>query len=83
MWSVCRSGDGHWSSQAALIAPESFLLAIFVWHYGRTPIPILPPDFRSHAATHPRFFRHSFLAFFSGVVGLSALFTTSLTMPLF
>src|SRR5205823_15108231 len=55
--------------QAALVAAGIILLAVFVWHEGRTPHPILPLSFFRHAGYASSIYS-SFLAFFSGF-GLS------------
>ena len=68
---VCRSGEGKIGLiQAALIAAGIILLAVFVWHEGRTPHPILPLSFFRHAR-YAASTSSSFLAFFSGF-GLSS-----------
>ena len=71
MWAFVDLGERHIGlMQAALIAAGMVLLAVFVWHEGRTPHPILPLQF----FRHPGFtwsISGSFLAFFSGF-GLSS-----------
>ena len=71
MWAFVDLGEGQIGlMQAALIAAGIILLAIFVWHEGRTPHPILPLTFFHHAG-YASSIASSFLAFFSGF-GLSA-----------
>src|SRR5436190_18657094 len=71
MWAFVDLGEGQIGPmQAALIAAGIILLAIFVWHEGRTPHPILPLTFFHHAG-YASSISSSFLAFFSGF-GLSA-----------
>jgi predicted MFS family arabinose efflux permease len=71
MWAFVDLGEGHIGpTQAALIGGGIILLAIFVWHEGRTPHPILPMTFFHHAG-YASSISSSFLAFFSGF-GLSA-----------
>jgi EmrB/QacA subfamily drug resistance transporter len=71
MWAFVDLGEGHIGPmQAALIAAGIILLAVFVWHEGRTPHPILPLSFFHHAG-YTSSISSSFLAFFSGF-GLSA-----------
>src|SRR3982750_4411389 len=71
MWAFVDLGEGHIGlMQAALIAAGIILLAVFVWHEGRTPHPILPLSFFRHAG-YASSISSSFLAFFSGF-GLSS-----------
>ena len=71
MWAFVDLGEGQIGPmQAALVAAGIILLAIFVWHEGRTPHPILPLTFFHHAG-YASSISSSFLAFFSGF-GLSA-----------
>jgi EmrB/QacA subfamily drug resistance transporter len=71
MWAFVDLGERHIGPvQAALIAAGIILLAIFVWHEGRTPHPILPLSFFHHSG-YASSIASSFLAFFSGF-GLSA-----------
>ena len=71
MWAFVDLGEGQIGlMQAALIAAGIILLAIFVWHEGRTPHPILPLSFFHHAG-YASSISSSFLAFFSGF-GLSS-----------
>src|SRR3954463_630625 len=70
MWAFVDLGEGHIGPEAALIAAGIILLAIFVWHEGRTPHPILPLTFFHHAG-YTSSIASSFLAFFSGF-GLSS-----------
>ena len=71
MWAFVDLGEGQIGlMQAALIAAGIILLAVFVWHEGRTPHPILPLTFFHHAG-YASSISSSFLAFFSGF-GLSA-----------
>src|ERR1043165_6748207 len=71
MWAFVDLGEGKISlMQAALIAAGIILLAVFVWHEGRTPHPILPLNFFHHAG-YASSITSSFLAFFSGF-GLSS-----------
>jgi len=71
MWAFVDLGEGKIGLvQAALIATGIILLALFVWHEGRTPHPILPLQFFRHAG-YAASISSSFLAFFSGF-GLSS-----------
>jgi EmrB/QacA subfamily drug resistance transporter len=71
MWAFVDLGEGKIGLvQAALIAAGIILLAVFVWHEGRTPHPILPLNFFRHAG-YASSISSSFLAFFSGF-GLSS-----------
>jgi EmrB/QacA subfamily drug resistance transporter len=71
MWAFVDLGEGKIGlMQAALIAAGIVLLAVFVWHEGRTPHPILPLTFFRHAG-YASSISSSFLAFFSGF-GLSS-----------
>jgi len=71
MWAFVDLGEGKIGlMQAALIAAGIILLAVFVWHEGRTPHPILPLNFFRHAG-YASSISSSFLAFFSGF-GLSS-----------
>jgi MFS family permease len=71
MWAFVDLGEGKIGLiQAALIAAGIILLAVFVWHEGRTPHPILPLSFFHHAG-YAASTSSSFLAFFSGF-GLSS-----------
>ena len=71
MWAFVDLGEGKIGvTQAALIAAGIILLALFVWHEGRTPHPILPLSFFHHAG-YAASTSSSFLAFFSGF-GLSS-----------
>jgi len=71
MWAFVDLGEGKIGlMQAALVAAGIILLAIFVWHEGRTPHPILPLSFFRHAG-YASSISSSFLAFFSGF-GLSS-----------
>jgi len=71
MWAFVELGEGKIGAmQAALIAAGIILLAVFVWHEGRTPHPILPLTFFHHAG-YASSISSSFLAFFSGF-GLSS-----------
>ncbi|MFL6519713.1 MAG: MFS transporter [Chthoniobacterales bacterium] len=71
MWAFVDLGEGKIGpGQAALIAVGIILLAVFVWHEGRTPHPILPLNFFRHAG-YASSISSSFLAFFSGF-GLSS-----------
>ena len=71
MWAFVDLGEGHIGlMQAALIGAGIILLAVFVWHEGRTPHPILPLSFFHHAG-YASSISSSFLAFFSGF-GLSS-----------
>ena len=71
MWAFVDLGEGKIGLiQAALIAAGIILLAIFVWHEGRTPHPILPLTFFHHTG-YASSISSSFLAFFSGF-GLSS-----------
>jgi EmrB/QacA subfamily drug resistance transporter len=71
MWAFVDLGEGKIGlMQAALIAAGIILLAVFVWHEGRTPHPILPLNFFRHAG-YTWSISASFLAFFSGF-GLSS-----------
>jgi MFS family permease len=71
MWAFVDLGEKHVGlTQAALIAAGIILLAIFVWHEGRTPHPILPLTFFHHKGFASST-SSSFLAFFSGF-GLSS-----------
>ena len=66
MWAFVDLGEGKIGvMQAALIGAGIILLAIFVWHEGRTPHPILPLSFFRHAG-YASSISSSFLAFFSG-----------------
>ena len=50
MWAFVDLGEGQIGlMQAALVGAGIVLLAIFVWHEGRTPHPILPLGFFHHA----------------------------------
>src|SRR5690349_16592112 len=71
MWAFVDLGEGQIGlMQAALVGAGIILLAIFVWHEGRTPHPILPLSFFRHAG-YASSISSSFLAFFSGF-GLSS-----------
>jgi MFS family permease len=71
MWAFVDLGEGKIGLiQAALIAAGIILLAVFVWHEGRTPNPILPLSFFRHSG-YAASTSSSFLAFFSGF-GLSS-----------
>lgn len=71
MWAFVDLGQGKIGLvQAALVAAGIILLAIFVWHEGRTPHPILPLSF-FHNRGYASSISSSFLAFFSGF-GLSS-----------
>jgi EmrB/QacA subfamily drug resistance transporter len=71
MWAFVDLGEEKIGvMQAALVAAGIILLAIFVWHEGRTPHPILPLSFFRHAG-YASSISSSFLAFFSGF-GLSS-----------
>src|SRR3954467_11328301 len=71
MWAFVDLGEGKVGlTQAALIGAGIILLALFVWHEGRTPHPILPLTFFHHAG-YASSICSSFLAFFSGF-GLSS-----------
>jgi EmrB/QacA subfamily drug resistance transporter len=71
MWAFVDLGEGQVGlMQAGLVAAGIILLAIFVWHEGRTPHPILPWTFFRHAG-YASSISSSFLAFFSGF-GLSS-----------
>jgi EmrB/QacA subfamily drug resistance transporter len=71
MWAFVDLGEGKIGlMQAVLIAAGIILLALFVWHEGRTPHPILPLNFFHHAG-YASSISSSFLAFFSGF-GVSA-----------
>lgn len=71
MWAFVDLGEGKIGlMQAALVAAGIILLAVFVWHEGRTPHPILPSSFFRHAG-YASSISSSFLAFFSGF-GLSS-----------
>ena len=71
MWAFVDLGEGQIGPmQAVLIAAGIILLAVFVWHEGRTPQPILPLSFFHHAG-YASSISSSFLAFFSGF-GLSS-----------
>ena len=71
MWAFVDLGEGHIGlMQAALIGAGIILLAIFVWHEGRTSHPILPLNFFRHAG-YASSICSSFVAFFSGF-GLSS-----------
>ena len=71
MWAFVDLGENKIGlMQAALIAAGILLLAVFVWHEGRTPHPILPLSFFRHAG-YASSISSSFLAFFSGF-GLSS-----------
>ena len=71
MWAFVDLGEGQIGlMQAALVGAGIILLAIFVWHEGQTPHPILPLTFFHHAG-YASSISSSFLAFFSGF-GLSA-----------
>ena len=71
MWAFVDLGEGKIGLiQAALIAAGIILLAVFVWHEGRTPHPILPLTFFHHTG-YASSISSSFLAFFSGF-GLSS-----------
>jgi EmrB/QacA subfamily drug resistance transporter len=71
MWAFVDLGERHIGPmQAALVAGGIILLAVFVWHEGRTPHPILPLNFFHHAG-YASSISSSFLAFFSGF-GLSS-----------
>ncbi len=66
MWAFVDLGEGKIGPmQAALIGAGIILLAIFVWHEGWTPHPILPLSFFHHAG-YAASISSSFLAFFSG-----------------
>ena len=66
MWAFVDLGERHIGlTQAALVAAGIILLAIFVWHEGRTPHPILPLSFFHHTG-YASSISSSFLAFFSG-----------------
>ena len=68
-WKKGRNGEIG-LMQAALVGAGIILLAIFVWHEGRTPHPILPLSFFHHTG-YASSISSSFLAFFSGF-GLSS-----------
>jgi EmrB/QacA subfamily drug resistance transporter len=71
MWAFVDLGEEKIGlTQAALIAGGIILLAVFVWHEGRTPHPILPLSFFHHTG-YASSIASSFLAFFSGF-GLSS-----------
>lgn len=71
MWAFVDLGEGKIGVvEAALVAAGIILLAIFVWHEGRTPHPILPLSFFHHTG-YASSISSSFLAFFSGF-GLSS-----------
>ena len=71
MWAFVDLGEGKIGLlEAALIVAGLVLLALFVWHEGRTPHPILPLSFFRHAG-YAASISSSFLAFFSGF-GLSS-----------
>ena len=71
MWAFVDLGEKHIGlMQAGLIAAGIILLAVFVWHEGRTPHPILPLTFFHHKGFASST-SSSFLAFFSGF-GLSS-----------
>ncbi len=71
MWAFVDLGEGQIGlMEAALVVVGIILLAIFVWHEGRTPHPILPLSFFHHPG-YAASIASSFLAFFSGF-GLSA-----------
>ena len=71
MWAFVDLGEKHVGlAQAALVAAGIILLAVFVWHEGRTPHPILPLTFFHHKGFASST-SSSFLAFFSGF-GLSS-----------
>jgi EmrB/QacA subfamily drug resistance transporter len=71
MWAFVDLGEGQIGlMEAALVVVGIILLAIFVWHEGRTPHPILPLGFFHHPG-YAASIASSFLAFFSGF-GLSA-----------
>ena len=71
MWAFVDLGENKIGLiEAALIAAGITLLAVFVWHEGRTPHPILPLSFFRHAGFASST-ASSFLAFFSGF-GLSS-----------
>jgi EmrB/QacA subfamily drug resistance transporter len=71
MWAFVDLGEQKIGlMQAALITAGIILLAVFVWHEGRTPHPILPLTFFRHAG-YASSISSSFLAFFSGF-GLSS-----------
>lgn len=66
MWAFVDLGENKIGlTEAALIAAGIILLAIFVWHEGRTPNPILPLTFFHHKG-YASSISSSFLAFFSG-----------------
>ncbi|MFL6513389.1 MAG: MFS transporter [Chthoniobacterales bacterium] len=70
MWAFVDLGEGEIGLvQATLIGVGIILLAVFVWHEGRTPHPILPLSFFHHPG-YAASISSSFLAFFSGF-GLS------------
>ncbi len=71
MWAFVDLGEGKIGLlEAALIGAGLLLLALFVWHEGRTEHPILPLSFFRHAG-YAASISSSFLAFFSGF-GLSS-----------
>src|SRR3954462_10011216 len=71
MWAFVDLGEGKIGlMQAALVAAGIILLAVFVWHEGRTEHPILPLSFFRHPG-YASSISSSFLAFFSGF-GLSS-----------
>src|SRR5690349_21884515 len=71
MWAFVDLGEGQIGlMQAALVGAGIILLAVFVWHEGRTPHPILPLSFFRHTG-YASSISSSFLAFFSGF-GLSS-----------
>ena len=71
MWAFVDLGEGKIGLiQAALIGAGIILLALFAWHEGRTPHPILPLNFFHHTG-YASSISSSFLAFFSGF-GVSA-----------
>lgn len=71
MWAFVDLGEGKIGlMQAALVAIGMILLAVFVWHEGRTLHPILPLSFFHHSG-YASSIASSFLAFFSGF-GLSS-----------
>ncbi len=71
MWAFVDLGEGKIGLlEAALIVAGLVLLALFVWHEGRTEHPILPLSFFRHTG-YAASISSSFLAFFSGF-GLSS-----------
>lgn len=71
MWAFVDLGEQQIGlMEAALVAIGIILLAVFVWHEGRTPHPILPLTFFHHSG-YASSISSSFLAFFSGF-GLSS-----------